>query len=565
MNKILFVAFAVVFALTSCSSSDDDGVGGPISTQIFGLIEKGPFVQGSEVTLTDLNKDLSQSGKSFSTNTSNDLGNFEFDQTLDLSSGLVELKTSGYFYNECTGSLSNSLLTLKAIANANDSKKLNVNLLTHLEYARVKKLVKDGATFRNAKVQAEKEILKAFAITDKIDSPEKVSLIDNNKDASILLAISSIMLYNKSEAEFSEFIAKFSSDLEKDGKIDDQSIKDKIINGQTNCHPSSIIESMENFYKDKGRNININDFSTFVDFNGDGIIDENDKEILDMVPKDSISADPLFTSEQHIKIALDGLYYHSRSFINSLSDIDLTRLNNENFSDINAGSGLVNNAWSDGYSICRNALTIEENLMKNKYNFDTNSYISQSKALRAFVIYNMAMHWGNIPLLTKLNLNQIDYEPIPSSPEEQYKYALNLVNNLDFGKSESFSYYYLSSNAVNVLKAELYLALGNKNEAQKVLKNVPNENVFLYPDENNIKDIEIYSAQYIEYLKEEANGTDNSAKWFTDRKEYYGTFAALKRLGKIQTLTGIDTHYNLLPIPRNEILVNHYLIQNPGY
>ena len=112
MNKILFVAFAVVFALTSCSSSDDDGVGGPISTQIFGLIEKGPFVQGSEVTLTDLNKDLSQSGKSFSTNTSNDLGNFEFDQTLDLSSGLVELKTSGYFYNECTGSLSNSLLTL---------------------------------------------------------------------------------------------------------------------------------------------------------------------------------------------------------------------------------------------------------------------------------------------------------------------------------------------------------------------------------------------------------------------------------------------------------------------
>lgn len=65
MNKILFVAFAVVFALTSCSSSDDDGVGGPISTQIFGLIEKGPFVQGSEVTLTDLNKDLSQSGSHF--------------------------------------------------------------------------------------------------------------------------------------------------------------------------------------------------------------------------------------------------------------------------------------------------------------------------------------------------------------------------------------------------------------------------------------------------------------------------------------------------------------------
>lgn len=135
------------------------------------------------------------------------------------------------------GKLSNSQITLKAIANANETKNLNVNLLTHLEYARVKKLVKDGESFSKAKEQAEKEILKAFAITDKMSTPEKVSLTDNNKDASILLAISSIMLYDKSEAEFSEFIAKFSSDLEKDGTIDDNTVKEKIKEGQENCPP----------------------------------------------------------------------------------------------------------------------------------------------------------------------------------------------------------------------------------------------------------------------------------------------------------------------------------------
>ena len=221
MNKLLLVAFAALFTLASCGSSDDGSPYVPISKQVAGHIEKGPFVQGSEVTLTDLNKDLSQSGKSFTTNTSSDLGSFDFGQTLDLSSGLVELKTSGYFYNECTGKLSNSQITLKAIANANETKNLNVNLLTHLEYARVKKLVKDGESFGKAKEQAENEILKTFAITDKMSTPEKVSLTDNNKDASILLAISSIMLYDKSEAEFSEFIAKFSNDLEKDGAIDE--------------------------------------------------------------------------------------------------------------------------------------------------------------------------------------------------------------------------------------------------------------------------------------------------------------------------------------------------------
>ena len=211
MNKIFIAAIAAAFTLASCSS-ESDGPEGPRSQQILGHIEKGPFVQGSEVTLTDLNKDLSQSGKSYTTNTTSDLGSFDFGQTLDLSCGLVELKTSGYFYNECTGSLSNSQITLKAIANTDGAANLNVNLLTHLEYARVKYLVKSRKSFKQAKEQAESEILKSFAITDKIASPEKVSLTDCDKNANILLAISSIMLYDKSEAEFSEFIAKFSND-----------------------------------------------------------------------------------------------------------------------------------------------------------------------------------------------------------------------------------------------------------------------------------------------------------------------------------------------------------------
>ena len=224
MNKIFIAAIVAAFTLTSCSS-ESDGPEGPRSKQILGHIEKGPFVQGSEVTLTDLNKDLSQSGKSYTTSTTSDLGSFDFGQTLSLSSGLVELKTSGYFYNECTGSLSNSQITLKAIADTDGADNMNVNLLTHLEYARVKYLVKNG------KEQAETEILNTFAVTDKITSPEKVSLTDNDKNANILLAISSIMLYDKTEAEFSEFIAKFSNDLENDGTIDNNSLKEAIRKG----------------------------------------------------------------------------------------------------------------------------------------------------------------------------------------------------------------------------------------------------------------------------------------------------------------------------------------------
>lgn len=564
MNKLLLAAFAAIFTLASCSSSDDDGTVDPVSKQIAGHIEKGPFVQGSEVTLTDLNKDLSQSGKSFTTNTSSDLGSFDFGQTLDLSSGLVELKTSGYFYNECTGKLSNSQITLKAIANANETKNLNVNLLTHLEYARVKKLVKDGEPFTKAKEKAEAEILKAFAITDKMSTPEKVSLTDNNKDASILLAISSIMLYNKSEAEFSEFIAKFTSDLEKNGTIDDNSVKDKIKEGQEHCHPSEIIKSMEDFYKGKGSNITINDFSSFVDFNGDGVIDENDKEELDLTPDNKTDESTFFNGEENVQAIVNSLYVKVRDYINLQNGLDAIRLNNEGLNQLTSSMSTVQKAWESGYSCSQTALFITNGLESKEFAFDVKPYLAQTKALRAIVMYNMAIQWGNIPILTKVSTDGTVNERLaPSTTKEQLKYALDLVDNLEFGKWCGIVY--VSEAAVDVLKAEIYLTLGMKNEACSALKSVANEDVFLLSNEMGKKDVEIYSKEYIEYLKEEANGTDNSAKWFANRKNYYGTFAALKRLGKVQSLTNIDSHYNLLPIPQNETYTNPNLTQNPGY
>ena len=564
MNKLLLAAFAAIFVLASCSSSNDDGPVGPVSKQIAGHIEKGPFVQGSEVTLTDLNKDLSQSGKSFTTNTSSDLGSFDFGQTLDLSSGLVELKTSGYFYNECTGKLSNSQITLKAIANANETKNLNVNLLTHLEYARVKKLVKEGESFSKAKEQAEKEILKTFAITDKMSTPEKVSLTDNNKDASILLAISYIMLYDKSEAEFSEFIAKFTSDLEKDGTIDDNSVKDKIKEGQEHCHPSEIIKTMEEFYKGKGSNVTINDFSSFVDFNGDGVIDENDKEELDSTPDNKTDESTFFNDEKNVQAIVNSMYVKVRDYINLQNGLDAVRLNNEGLNKLNSSMSAVQKAWATGYSCSQTALLITNGLESKEFTFDTKPYLAQTKALRAIVMYNMAMQWGNIPILTKVSTDGVINGGLaPSTSADQLKYALDLVDNLDFGKW--CGNVYVSQNAVDVLKAEIYLTLGMKNEACSALKSIANEDVFLVSNEMGKKDLEVYSKEYIEYLKEEANGTDNSAKWFANRKNYYGTFAALKRLGKVQSLTGIDAHYNLLPIPLNEIYVNQRLTQNPGY
>lgn len=564
MNKIFIAAIATAFTLASCSS-EGDGPEGPRSQQILGHIEKGPFVQGSEVTLTDLNKDLSQSGKSYTTNTTSDLGSFDFGQTLDLSSGLVELKTSGYFYNECTGSLSNSQITLKAIANTDGAANLNVNLLTHLEYARVKYLVKSGKSFKQAKEQAESEILKSFAITDKIASPEKVSLIDCDKNANILLAISSIMLYDKSEAEFSEFIAKFSNDIEKDGTIDNSQLKETIKKGQENCHPSQIKKKMEEYYQSKGSNVAIGNFSQFIDFNGDGVIDDKDEETLDVVNPGTSTEETFFKSEKEASYVLNSIYAGLHDYITYQNQLDAMRLYNDKVQQITSNYGIVSNAWNTGYNIDARARQFIYILENHEFSFDTKGYLTTAKALRTLLLYNMAMEWGRIPVINGYDTSGAIYAE-QSDAETVYNTCLKELSEVQIPEYKNMEKVYFRQKAVDVLKAEIYLALGKKDEAKQILNTIPSGDVFVLSRITaEDKDIDIYSADYIKYLKEEANGKDNSAEWFVNRRTNYGTFAALRRLDKVQSLTNIDSHFNLLPIPAHEILANPKLTQNTGY
>ena len=106
MKHLKILVFALVAMLASCGSEEGGGGSAPTEkTTVDGIVEKGPFVQGSKVTLYDLDDDMTQTGLQFVTTTSNDLGNFAFNSPIKLSGHYAELETSGYFYNECDSSL----------------------------------------------------------------------------------------------------------------------------------------------------------------------------------------------------------------------------------------------------------------------------------------------------------------------------------------------------------------------------------------------------------------------------------------------------------------------------
>ena len=336
-----------MFFLSACGSDSEETAGSPrnpVTRSVSGIIEKGPFGQGSKVTLYELRKDLSQTGKSFKTQTTSHLGAFKIDG-IELESPYVEMETNGYFYNEVKGEMSVAPITLNAIADITNRNSVNVNIITHLEFERVKKLVKEGSSFSSAKAQAEKELLKCFGITDEISNPENISITDNNRNASILLAISTIMQYNRSEGELTAFMSKFATDFADNGLIDDLSVRNGIKEGQENVHPSDVANKMKEYYGKQNVAVYCEDFSKYIDFNGDGVIDDKDGEYLDIELFDirnrenltkEIKEDIAFKTDPEfdwkVKELLEGKYFGDEAFLKVVRAIDdRTHISNSRF------------------------------------------------------------------------------------------------------------------------------------------------------------------------------------------------------------------------------------------
>jgi uncharacterized protein (TIGR02145 family) len=195
---------------------------------ISGVSQKGPFVNGSSVTVQELDgKTLVQTGKSFKGKISNDKGEFAI-SSVTLASQYAILEASGYYRKETSGNKSSGTITLNALTDLSDRKKVNINLLTHLEYERALYLVGTGLSVEKAKKQAEMEIFKAFGIEGDFANSEDLDIFSEGDENAALLAISVLMLGNRSEADLTELLTNFATDIEKDGKWDDDATKTKI-------------------------------------------------------------------------------------------------------------------------------------------------------------------------------------------------------------------------------------------------------------------------------------------------------------------------------------------------
>lgn len=202
--------------LSSCNdsrsvagTSDDPN---QITASIEGVVEKGPFVKGTTVSLYELNPEtFAQTGKTFTGSIDGDDGSFSLGK-LELGSRYVLVEASGYYWNELYGLKSTNPLSLKAVAKVGKDGKININVGTHITHKRILSLVENGMDFDKAKSQAEREVAEAFFGDKSGTAFENASIIDNEK----LLALSVIMLLTGPEPDVTEMIANLTTGLTDD-------------------------------------------------------------------------------------------------------------------------------------------------------------------------------------------------------------------------------------------------------------------------------------------------------------------------------------------------------------
>lgn len=197
---------------------------------IKGYAQKGPFINGSSITVFDLQANLAPTGRSFSEQIVDNKGSFELNN-IELSSNFLSIRTDGFYFNEVSGKQSASQITLNALADITGKSSININLLTHLEKARVEYLIKTGKAFPAAKAQAQKEILAIFNIENPtIKSSESLNITEQGDDNGILLAVSAIIQGLRTESEMTELLSNISVDIKTDGILNNTALGSALIN-----------------------------------------------------------------------------------------------------------------------------------------------------------------------------------------------------------------------------------------------------------------------------------------------------------------------------------------------
>ncbi|OWV21781.1 hypothetical protein B7982_11800 [Fibrobacter sp. UWB2] len=278
---LLLALISCVFVACSNSevaggSSDDAGIYAVKNLDVAGVSQKGPFVTGSVVSVQGVDcKTFELTDEKFTGNVKSDKGDFAIDG-VNLKSSCALFEVTGYYLNEVTGKESSDKLSLKALTDLSVRKTVNVNLLTHLEYERLKHLVTvEKMDFAAAKAQAEREVLTSFDIANNVDEFENLNIFEKGDGNAALLAVSVLMQADADVAKLEERTNEVSSAIAKNGLWDDDETKSEVAEWVATAKENGQIEKIRQNLEGLNYASEIPAFETYVERFGESLTRES--------------------------------------------------------------------------------------------------------------------------------------------------------------------------------------------------------------------------------------------------------------------------------------------------
>jgi len=255
-----------------------------------GIVQKGPYVNGTAITVSELNTNLNPTGKTFSTQIVDNKGSFEIAEVA-LSSKYVEIRADGFYFDEVKGEKSAAQLTLFGLSDVSDKSSINVNLMTQLEKGRVEYLIGQSLKFDEAKEQAQSDVMQAFGFSyNNMLSSELLDISDESETNAILLAISIILQGNRSVGDLTELIANFSSDIREDGIFNSKSSLADLRASTLLLDLESIRTNLISRYESLGITTSLADFEKYIGIFLSYTADQPVVQVLDASDINTVSA-----------------------------------------------------------------------------------------------------------------------------------------------------------------------------------------------------------------------------------------------------------------------------------
>ena len=262
-NIYILSLLAAGAILSACSQAESGSASTENARTIYGASQKGPFIKGAEVTLYGMDESLHQTGTHFSTEIENNQGEYTL-KNMELDDRYAWLNANGFYIDEITGDTSAQKISLNSLVDLQNRDHVNINILTHLSFDRIRRLVKEGKSVDEAKREAEKEVLNAFGFSDDGESFDQLDISGAGKGDAKLLAISLIMLTAEDMGVVTSRMATIALDLETDGVLDDTVLVNQMKKDVSMAGHDGVYNRVRENLINVGAT-DVSDFQTYVD------------------------------------------------------------------------------------------------------------------------------------------------------------------------------------------------------------------------------------------------------------------------------------------------------------